>query len=101
MFKEVDLANPEYLWFLILIPIIILWEYLTRLKKYPILKLSSLEGFKSEKSFLGKVRPLIFIFRVFAIILIIFALSRPQIVEVSTKTKINKGIDIVMAIDVS
>ena len=90
MFKEVDLANPEYLWFLILIPIIILWAYLTRLKKYPILKLSSLEGFKSEKSFLGKVRPLIFIFRVFAIILIIFALSRPQIVEVSTKTKINK-----------
>ena len=101
MFKEVDLANPEYLWFLILIPIIILWEYLTRLKKYPILKLSSLEGFKSEKSFLGKVRPLIFIFRVFAIILIIFALSRTQIVEVSTKTKRNKGIDIVMAIDVS
>ena len=39
--------------------------------------------------------------RVFAIILIIFALSRTQIVEVSTKTKINKGIDIVMAIDVS
>ena len=78
MFKEIDLANPEYLWFLILIPIIILWEYLTRLEKYPFLKLSSLEGFKSEKSFLGKVRPLIFILRVFAIILIIFALSRPQ-----------------------
>ena len=101
MFKEIDLANPEYLWFLILIPIIILWEYLTRLKKHPNIKLSSLEGFKSEKSFLGKVRPLIFILRVFAIILIIVALSRPQIVEVSTKTKTNKGIDIVMAIDVS
>jgi Ca-activated chloride channel family protein len=33
--------------------------------------------------------------------LVIFALSRPQTVDVSTRTKTNKGIDIVMAIDVS
>ena len=101
MFKEIDFANPEYLWFLILIPLVILWEYSSRFNKYPNLKLSSLKGFKSEKSFLAKSRPLIFILRVFAITLIIIALSRPQIVEVSTKTKTNTGIDIVMAIDVS
>ncbi len=101
MFKEIDLANPEYLWFLILIPVFILWEYSSRFNKYPNLKLSSLKGFKSEKSFLAKFRPLIFILRVFAITLIIIALSRPQIVQVSTKTKTNRGIDIVMAIDVS
>tara|TARA_B100001250_G_scaffold227264_1_gene195035 strand:+ start:2786 stop:3790 length:1005 start_codon:yes stop_codon:yes gene_type:complete len=101
MFKEIDLANPEYLWFLILIPVVILWEYTSRFNKYPNLKLSSLKGFKSEKSFLVKFRPFIFILRVFAITLIIIALSRPQIVQVSTKSKINRGIDIVMAIDVS
>tara|TARA_B110000008_G_C16977642_1_gene566657 strand:+ start:1665 stop:2669 length:1005 start_codon:yes stop_codon:yes gene_type:complete len=101
MFKEIDLANPEYLWFLILIPVVILWEYTSRFNKYPNLKLSSLKGFKSEKSFLVKFRPFIFILRVFAITLIIIALSRPQIVQVSTKTKTNRGIDIVMAIDVS
>ena len=101
MFKEIDLANPEYLWFLILIPLVIVWQYKSRFNKYPNLKLSSLKGFKSEKSFLAKSRPLIFILRVFAITLIIIALSRPQIVEVSTKTKTNRGIDIVMAIDVS
>jgi Ca-activated chloride channel family protein len=101
MFKEIDLANPEYLWFLILIPLVIVWQYKSRFNKYPNLKLSSLKGFKSEKSFLAKSRPLIFILRVFAITLIIIALSRPQIVEVSTKTKTNTGIDIVMAIDVS
>ena len=33
--------------------------------------------------------------------LIVIALSRPQVVQVSTKTKTNRGIDIVMAIDVS
>ena len=101
MFKEIDLANPEYLWFLILIPVVILWEYTSRFNKYPNLKLSSLKGFKSEKSFLVKFRPFIFILRVFAITLIIIALSRPQIVQVSKKSKINRGIDIVMAIDVS
>jgi len=101
MFKEIDLANPEYLWFLILIPLVIVWQYTSRFNKYPNLKLSSLKGFKSEKSFLAKSRPLIFILRIFAITLIIIALSRPQIVEVSTKTKTNTGIDIVMAIDVS
>ena len=101
MFKEIDLANPEYLWFLILIPLVIVWQYTSRFNKYPNLKLSSLKGFKSEKSFLAKFRPLIFILRVISITLIIIALSRPQIVQVSTKTKINRGIDIVMAIDVS
>ena len=35
MFKEIDLANPEYLWFLILIPVVILWEYTSRFNKYP------------------------------------------------------------------
>jgi len=33
--------------------------------------------------------------------LVILAFARPQIVDVSTRTKTNKGIDIVMAIDVS
>ena len=34
-------------------------------------------------------------------IFIIIALARPQIIDVTTKTKNNQGIDIVMAIDVS
>ena len=34
-----------------------------------------------------------------AIACIILALARPQIVEVSTQTKSNKGIDIVLALD--
>ena len=39
--------------------------------------------------------------RLLAIALIITALARPQTQDVSTQTKTNKGIDIVMAIDVS
>jgi Ca-activated chloride channel family protein len=33
--------------------------------------------------------------------LIVLAIARPQTMDVSTRTKTNKGIDIVMAIDVS
>ena len=39
--------------------------------------------------------------RLIAVILVVLALARPQTVDVSSKTKTTRGIDIVMAIDVS
>ena len=65
------------------------------------LTLSSLEGFKGQSSLLVKLFPLLFVFRLFALALIVMAIARPQTMDVSTRTKTNKGIDIVMAIDVS
>jgi Ca-activated chloride channel family protein len=47
------------------------------------------------------IYPILFAFKISAITLIIFAIARPQTVDVSTRTKTNNGIDIVMAIDVS
>jgi len=43
----------------------------------------------------------LFGFRMTAIVLVVLALARPQTVDVSSKTKTTRGIDIVMAIDVS
>jgi Ca-activated chloride channel family protein len=43
----------------------------------------------------------LFGFRMLAVMLVVLALARPQTVEVSSKTKTTRGIDIVMAIDVS
>ena len=43
----------------------------------------------------------LFGFRMLAVVLVVLALARPQTVEVSSKTKTTRGIDIVMAIDVS
>ena len=51
--------------------------------------------------FLAKLQPLLFIWRLLALGLIVMALARPQTMDVSTRPKSNKGIDIVMAIDVS
>ena len=76
-------------------------EYFNLEKKQPILKMPSLLNFKTGSSFLAKLYPLLYVFRLLAIGLIILSIARPQTVDVSTRTKTNKGIDIVMAIDVS
>jgi Ca-activated chloride channel family protein len=50
---------------------------------------------------MAKLKPALFVLRVLALSSIIVALARPRTVDVSSKTKTTKGIDIVMAIDVS
>jgi len=86
---------------MLLVPCIVVLHYFLKEKKYPNLMLSTLKGIALEKSLVTKLRPSLFILRVFSLILIIVAISRPQTVDVSTKTRTNKGIDIVMAIDIS
>ena len=101
MIEGIYFANPNYLWLLSIIPIMVVWNILTWKKKQPILKMPSLLNFKMGSSFLAKLYPFLYVFRLLSISLIILSIARPQTVDVSTRTKTNKGIDIVMAIDVS
>lgn len=101
MFEGIYLANPDYLWLFISLPLLIGWYLFNSKKAQPVLKISSLKGFQQKTNFLGKLQPLLFILRLLSLGLIILAISRPQTMDVSTRTKTNKGIDIVMAIDVS
>ena len=101
MFEGIYLANPNYLWLFISLPLLIGWYFFNSKKAQPVLKISSLKGFQQKTNFLGKLQPLLFILRLLSLGLIILAISRPQTMDVSTRTKTNKGIDIVMAIDVS
>jgi len=93
--------NPGFFWLFALIPLLIGWQIWNRKQQSATLKISSLEGFKNSKSILATFKPLLFVFRLSALSLIIIALARPRTVDVSSKTKTTKGIDIVMAIDVS
>ena len=95
------MENPNYLWLFISLPLLIGWYLFNSKKAQPVLKISSLKGFQQKTNFLGKLQPLLFILRLLSLGLIILAISRPQTMDVSTRTKTNKGIDIVMAIDVS
>lgn len=101
MFENFEFVNPGFFWLLTLLPLALLWYIFKRKKETPELKISSLKGFKATPSFLPKLKPLLFILRLLALAFLIVALARPRTVDVSTKTKTTKGIDIVMAIDVS
>jgi len=96
-----EFLNPEFLWLLVLIPLIAIWYFLMRKKDIATLTIPSTKGFEVSPSILSKLKPILAGLRLAAITLLIIALARPRIVEVSSHTKTNKGIDIVMAIDVS
>ncbi|MEY8868058.1 VWA domain-containing protein [Meridianimaribacter flavus] len=101
MFEGIEFLNKELFWLLLLLPLLLVWYILKHKKQTAELKISSLKGFKVTSSWLPKLKHLLFVFRLIALGLLITALARPRTVDVSTKTKTTRGIDIVMAIDVS
>ncbi len=98
---NVTFLNPGFFWLFLLIPILIGWQIWQRRQLNATLKISSLKGFKAVPSVLAKLKPFLFVLRLLALCSIIVAMARPRTVDVSSKTKTTKGIDIVMAIDVS
>lgn len=101
MFENFEFVNPQFFWLLGLVPLSILWYVWTRKQQTASLKISSINGFKTPKNWLAKARPVLFILRMIAVSAIILAMARPRTVDESTRIKTTKGIDIVMAIDVS
>ncbi|MFN7675803.1 vWA domain-containing protein [Flavobacterium sp.] len=101
MLKEVSFLNPEFFWLFLLLPAAILWHIWKRKQLSATLKISSVKGFKAQKSWIAKLKPYLFVFRLLALSSLIIALARPRKVDISSQTKSTKGIDIVMAIDVS
>jgi len=101
MLQNFEFLNPQFLWLLVLIPLLAVWYFLIRNTDSATLTIASTKGFEVKPSILTKLKPLIYILRLLALTLLIVALARPRNVEVSKRTKTNKGIDIVMAIDVS
>lgn len=101
MLEHIEFANPQFFWLLLLLPAAIVWYVFKRKQETASLKISSLKGFKTTTSFLTKLKPLLFVLRLLALIMLITALARPQTTNISTRTKTTRGIDIIMAIDVS
>lgn len=96
-----EFHSPEFLWLLLLIPLLAFWNFYSRKKDSAQLTISSVKGFKIQGSIVSKLKPLLYIFRLLTLTCLIVALARPRNVAVSKKTKTNRGIDIVMAVDVS
>lgn len=96
--KGIELAHPYFLLLLTVIPLLALWFFYQRKRWIAPLAMSRMSGFGSRQS---RAPELLLTLRLIALSCLILALARPQSVDVSSRTKITRGIDIVMAIDVS
>ena len=101
MLQGITFENKIFFWLLLALPLAILWYVLKHKRQTAELKISSLKGFKTNQSWLPKLKHALFALRLIALALLITALARPRTSETKSKTKTTRGIDIVMAIDVS
>ncbi len=97
----IKFANPEIFWFLIIVPILLVWYIWQQYKNTTSISFSSTIGFEGIKPTLKqRLRHLNIVLRLISISFIIIALARPQS-NSSRKSVTTDGIDIVLAIDVS
>ena len=101
MLQGIEFTNKELLWLLLIIPALLLWYIAKYKKQTAVLEISNSLGLVKGNKLWRFLKHGLFALRALALALIIVAMARPQTVDVSTKTKTTRGIDIVMAIDVS
>lgn len=100
MMTSYGLANPEFLLLLLVLPLA--WWYLRRYggERFARLRLPTTEGLSTLQSWRVRLRPLLTVLRIAAVVLLIFAMARPQR-ELQKEEVKAEGIDIVLAMDLS
>lgn len=98
---HIDFARPELLYLLLIIPLMIAWYIYKYSRSQPTLQVSATEPFiRRGRSWRLWLIHLLFVFRLLAIALIIFAIARPQS-SLRREDITVEGIDIVIAFDIS
>jgi Ca-activated chloride channel family protein len=98
-FKNIEFTQPEFLFGLLFIPVLVVWYIITNSKRSASVRVSSTDavGLGSWKS---AMRHLPFICRMLCVGFIIVALAKPQTKNENQRTE-GEGVDIVLCIDVS
>ena len=95
------LANPYYLYLLLLIIPAVAWYVMRRKKRYATLQVSNSFAFEGlKRSWKNRLEHVPFVLRMMAFVLIILVLCRPQSSN-SFQNVTTEGIDIVIALDIS
>ena len=101
VFNGIEFAQPGFLWFLIIVPVMIAWYIWRAQVLQGSLSVSALKGFSlPTKSLVPRLRHLGIVFRTSALIALIIGLARPQS-SLSWQNSTTEGIDIVIASDIS
>lgn len=99
--RGITYENPDFLYLLLLIPIIIAFYIFRQQNANASLRMPGLSQFdKAGKTFRHYLRHILFAFRTIAIGLLIIVLARPQATDRFQNTT-TEGIDIVLALDIS
>lgn len=99
-FEHIEFANREFLFLLLLLPVIIGWYIGNGSLNRATMLVSSLKSFRNIHSVKNYLRHLPFLLRLLVITCIILALARPQ-THYDQTTVEGEGIDIVLCLDVS
>jgi Ca-activated chloride channel family protein len=99
--NNLDFANPEYLYLLLLIVPVIAWYFWRDKKAHASIQVSTLKSLsKAPKTYKFYFRHALILLRVLAIAFLVVALARPQSSN-DWKNVSSEGIDIVMSLDIS
>lgn len=97
----IKFANPEFLFLLVLISALAVWYFYRLKRNHADLRVSDISGFAGTGRSLKMVAyHSLYVIRLLAITILIFALARPQ-TNLSRQDVTVEGIDLVIALDVS
>lgn len=98
---DVTFANPEFFFLLLLIPVIIYWQWKRERHYYAELQIPTIQVFQSiPRSWRQRFRPLLLVLRLLTLIFLTVALARPQATAKGEQVT-TEGIDIILAYDIS
>ncbi len=99
-FSNLHFASPWWFLGLLLIPVMVWWQFFSTRDHYPVLKLSDLRGVEGLHSWKEKVFKYLPLLQIIAMTACIIALARPQLSLTEEKVKA-EGIDIMLVMDLS
>ncbi len=100
MNTNLEFGYPWFLVLLVIIPVFIFLKYRKKIKPRAI-GIPNLEAFKTKNNWIGSFRPIVFWLRLAVITLLILTLARPRVIDISESLLSEKGIDILLTVDVS
>ena len=101
LFEHYELYTPYALLLLLLVPVLALWLYRNRYNEHAKFLYSDVAAFGGFKTLKNKMIPVLASLLLLALTLTGIGIARPRSVDVTAKTKKTKGIDIMLAVDVS
>ncbi len=92
--------NPWWLLGMLLVPVMVWWQYFKRNRLYPRIRISDLSGLPIHKTWKERLYTYLPILTIAALVCFVIAMARPQLNLKEEKVKAD-GIDIMMVMDLS